>query len=201
MKTIKRKVLLNDLENSVEQHLQIATREFQNMSTHELLTPGEHGGWSIAQCLEHLNCYGNYYLPAINEALNRKSKNFFSDHFKSGWFGNYFTKMMHPKTGKRKIKTLKRYNPVPTLDAHAVVAKFVEQQEILLTYLEQARHNDLDQRVPISISNWIRLKLGDVLQFVIAHNERHMKQALRVLQLSSADSAKVESLTHGSTLA
>lgn len=196
MKPIERKVLLNDLENSVEQHLQIATRDFQNMSTHELLMPGEQGGWSIAQCLEHLNRYGNYYLPAINEALNQKNSNFFSDHFRSGWFGDYFTKMMHPKTGKRKIKAFKPYNPPAILDAHAVVAVFVEQQEILLAYLERARNKDLDKRVPISIAKWIRLKLGDVLQFVIAHNERHMQQALRVVLLFPDGAKKKTFIAH-----
>jgi hypothetical protein len=73
MKTVEQNVLLNELEGKVEHHLQIATRDFQNMSAEELLTPGEHGGWSIAQCLEHLNRYGQYYFPTIKRALDQKN--------------------------------------------------------------------------------------------------------------------------------
>jgi hypothetical protein len=184
MKTVEQNVLLNELENKVEHHLQIATRDFQNMSAEELLTPGEQGGWSIAQCLEHLNRYGKYYLPTIKRALDQKNTNPSSPQFKSGWFGNYFTRMMNPETGKRKIKAFKSYVPPQTLDAHAVVAEFIEQQEILLTYLKLAANSDLNGiRIPISIAIWLRLKFGDVLQFVIAHNERHVQQALRVALL------------------
>jgi hypothetical protein len=181
MKSIEQRVLLNDLEKCAERHLQIAIHDFQNMSAEELLTPGNNGGWSIAQCLEHLNRYGKYYLPSIKRAVDQKSAKSSSGQFKSGWFGNYFTRMMNPETGKRKIKAFKSYSPPPTLDAHAVVAEFIEQQETLLTYLRLAVNSDLNGiRIPISIAKWLRLKFGDVLQFVIAHNERHVQQALRV---------------------
>jgi hypothetical protein len=181
MKTVEQNVLLNELEGKVEHHLQIATRDFQNMSAEELLTPGEHGGWSIAQCLEHLNRYGQYYLPTIKRALDQKNIRSSGQQFKSGWFGNYFTRMMNPETGKRKIKAFINYVPPQQLDAHAVVAEFIEQQETLLAYLKRAATSDLNgTRIPISIAKWLRLKFGDVLQFVIAHNERHVQQALRV---------------------
>jgi len=41
---------------------------------------------------------------------------------------------------------------------------------------------DLNQRLPISVASFIKLKLGDVLLFVVAHNGRHLKQANRALQ-------------------
>ena len=36
-------------------------------------------------------------------------------------------------------------------------------------------------KIPISISKIIRLRLGDALLFVVYHNERHVQQALNVL--------------------
>jgi len=35
-------------------------------------------------------------------------------------------------------------------------------------------------KTAISISKWIKLKLGDTLRVVIYHNQRHMAQAKRI---------------------
>ncbi|MFT3948440.1 MAG: DinB family protein [Agriterribacter sp.] len=87
--------------------------------------------------------------------------------------------MMEPETGKKKMKAFKKYNPPPQLDAPAVVAEFIQQQEKLLMLLSKASSANLDARIPISLTPLIRLKLGDVFQFVIVHDERHVQQAQR----------------------
>ena len=178
MKPVSKYLLLEKLETRVEGHLADAVRIFQNLPEALLLNPSATGGWSIAQCLEHLNRYGNYYLPQIQSGLNKKVPG--GNTFKSTWLGSYFTKMMEPSTGTKKVKAFKDYIPPTQLNAHAVVAEFIAQQETLLAYLKQARATDLNAvKIPVSIAKWIRLRLGDVLQFIIAHNERHMVQAKR----------------------
>ena len=185
MEQVNKQSLLDGLQKRVEIHLNEAIHTFQNMHEDVLLTPAKNGGWNIAQCLQHLNEYGNYYLPAIEKAISYTS-NSTKSTFTSSWFGNYFIKMMEPETGKKKMKAFKKYNPPPTLDAHAVVAGFIQQQEQLLMLLTRAASADLDTRIPISLTRLIRLKLGDTLQFVIAHNERHVQQAKRnVLKTAS----------------
>ncbi|WP_118951793.1 DinB family protein [Taibaiella helva] len=180
MKPILKSDLLHSLEQRVEQHLQITTARLQNLKPEQLLQPAPDGGWSIAQCLEHLNSYGRYYLPEIEKGLSR-ARPVTADTFTSTWLGNYFTRMMEP--GAKKYKAPKDHRPAPDLDAVAVIATFIEQQETLLAYLRQAGAADMDKvRIPISIARWIRLKLGDVFRFLVAHNERHMQQALRLLK-------------------
>lgn len=174
--------LLNMLETRVENHLQEAIRVFQNAPTEILLKPAENGGWSIAQCLEHLNRYGNYYLPEIKNGLAKQDGNLGPDTFKSTWLGSYFTRMMEPETGKKKSKAFKDYSPAPDLDAHAVVAEFIQQQEELIGLLKKAHNADLNTiKIPVSIAKWIKLRLGDVFGFLIAPNHRHMLQAKRNL--------------------
>lgn len=181
MSNISKIQLLESLENEVEKHLQIAIHTFQNLNETTLLQIPENGGWSVAQCFEHLNSYGRYYLTQINIALDKGTEKSLSTIFKGSWLGTYFTNMMLPSNTK-KYKAFKGHIPPVNLNAHAVLAEFIEQQETLLNYLKQARNTDLDKvRVPISIAKWIRLKLGDVFQFVIAHDERHIQQAQRVL--------------------
>lgn len=176
MKSIDNTQLLHKLEEQVEQHIQAAIQHFQNIPEDVLLASSVNHGWSIAQCLAHLNSYGDYYLPAIHRSLKEKTK----DHsFVSSWLGAYFKKMMDPSTGKQKFKAFKGHIPPAHLDAHKVVAEFIRQQEVLLRYLREAKEADLNTRIPISLTKWIKLKLGDTFQFLIAHNERHLQQAKR----------------------
>lgn len=175
---LSKHTLLETLQKRVEGHLDTAVEIFQNMKEEQLLAPAENGGWSIAQCLQHLNVYGDYYLPQIKKTIDKHTDTAKTD-FKSSWFGAYFTKMMEPEIGTKKMKAFKKYNPPPQLNAHAVVAAFIQQQETLLTLLQKASSADLDAKIPISLTPLIRLKLGDTFQFVIAHDERHMQQAKR----------------------
>jgi hypothetical protein len=46
-----------------------------------------------------------------------------------------------------------------------------------LQLLNKARNTDLGKiRIPISIAPFIKLKLGDVFAFIIAHHQRHFVQ-------------------------
>ncbi|MEY4929399.1 MAG: hypothetical protein RI909_123 [Bacteroidota bacterium] len=180
MKTSSAKHLIDTLENQVETHIHDAVKIFQNLSSEILLKPAANGGWSIAQCLWHLNSYGDYYLPKIQSGLARNYP--FNPDFKSTWLGSYFTRIMKPGSQMKKYKAFKNHVPPVIPDAHQVVAEFIQQQEQLLAYLKQARQTDLNRvRISISIMRWLKLKLGDVFQFIIAHDERHLQQAKRNL--------------------
>lgn len=182
MGVVNKTEFLNSLEDRVEDHLQLAVNRFQNLPESELLRPSENGGWSIAQCLWHLNSYGDFYLPEIDRAMKAKKGNPMRDTFKRGWIGSYFTKMVSPETGKRKMKAMKANSPELELDAYAVVAEYIRQQETLLLYIREAKHKDLEaHKLKTSVSVFINLKLGDVLQFLVTHDDRHLQQAKRNL--------------------
>lgn len=181
MKTVNKNELLAKLTLMVERHLDEATFKFKPNATAILTAPASNGGWSIVQCLEHLNTYGNYYLPRIEKGLHSFSGQP-TDTFKSSWLGMYFTNMMDVSKGTKKYKAARLHVPVPLLDAQVVLAEFVRQQQALLGYLRLAANVDLNAiKIPISIAKLINLKLGDVLQFMVMHNERHLQQASRNL--------------------
>ncbi|AQG78331.1 DinB family protein [Spirosoma montaniterrae] len=186
--TISQQEWLDSLEQCVEQHIQKAI-DFQNMDDAVLNKPASDGGWSVAQCLAHLNSYGQYYLPYLKSGLGGQSGKRGAAVFKSSWLGNYLTRLMNPNLSKRKFKAAQRHQPTAYLSAQQVVAEFIDQQEALLVLLKKAALADLSQgRIPTSVMPWIRLSLGDVLQFVIVHNERHIAQAGRVLSGCTASS-------------
>lgn len=164
--------------------LRAEVRSWDALPAETLLASPEPGSWSAAQCLDHLNGYGDFYLPHMSRALDAAAP-LGSKTFQSGWLGGYFARSMEPRpdgTPKSKIKAVAKHTPLPDLDAAAVRRTFLEQQDELLRLIEIARAKNLEQRaIPISIASWIRLRTGDVFRFLIAHNRRHFAQALRAL--------------------
>ena len=199
MRTYNSEQLITALQKQTEGFLDKAVAEWQMLSSVKLLYQSSPEKWSAAQCLEHLNSYGDYYLPAIENAiLKAKQKNSTaSNEFVPGWFGNYFTELMLPKEDGKKIKkmkAMKAYSPINDLDASAVISKFIDQQEKMLLLLEEARKVDLGKiHVPVSIAKWLKLKLGDTFLFVIAHNYRHVLQAQKALECSGIKTVFVPS--------
>ncbi len=176
--------LLRELHEKTETFLQEAISEWQMMPAEVLLMQPSANKWSAAQCLEHLNSYGRYYLPAIENAIveAREKGKLPAPSFNSGWLGNYFTNMMKPSPKMKKMASPKDHLPKANLNAVAVISEFIDQQEKLLKLLELSRDVDLNKTtVAISIAKFIKLKLGDVFLFLLAHNERHIVQAENAL--------------------
>jgi len=157
--------------------------------------------WSANECLQHLNSYGRFYLPGIEEALKKSQIDQSATSFSPGWLGNYFTKLMMPGTdGKpsKKMNSPKDHSPKTIIDSPLVISEFIDQQEKLLALLNTAKKFDLNTvKVGISIAPIIKLKLGDVFRFVIAHQVRHILQAERALANAGVaqEKLKVISLT------
>jgi hypothetical protein len=182
--------LIDQLQQQTESFLQKATVDWQMISPARLLQPPSEKKWSVAQCLDHLNSYGRYYLPAIEEAIQKaKEKNWAAeDQFVPGWLGNYFTALMAPDSEGKKMKKMsapKNHIPVADLDSDRVLSEFIDQQEKMLQLLEDAKKVSLGKsRVSISIAKFIQLKLGDTFRFLTMHTYRHLLQAERALQAS-----------------
>ncbi len=174
--------LLNQLQEQTEQFIAQAVSNWQIIPHKQFGYKQLPEKWSANQCLQHLNSYGTYYLPAIEKAITiaqtKEQQN--NNQFKSGWLGNYFTNLMQPKADgslSKKMQTPKNHQPTNNSESHLSIAEFIDQQERLLVLLEQAKQIDLNRtKVPISIAPFIKLKLGDVFMFLVAHNFRHVLQ-------------------------
>lgn len=165
----------------IEQTRQIMNR-VEKLNNHDLFILSwkeDENSWSILECLEHLNLYGDFYLPQIEDRIKRSTTRPEAE-FKSGLLGNYFSKSMLPKEKLNKMKTFKDKNPLNALLDKAVIDRFMNQQVKLLDLLHQSRKVSLNKvKIETSFSALIRLKLGDTFQFLINHNLRHLQQIER----------------------
>ncbi|MGE8553159.1 MAG: DinB family protein [Chryseobacterium jejuense] len=178
---ISTEALLDELKSRAGHHLQYAETLLLKPEN-ELNFRITSDSWSTLECLEHLNRYGDFYIPEISRRIS-SSKTTPKSDFKPGILGNYFAKSMLPKEKLNKMKTLKAMNPIHSQLNKEVVNEFIKQQQQLLDLLEKARYTNLEKtKTAISISKLITLKLGDTFRFVIYHNARHMAQAESVLK-------------------
>lgn len=145
--------------------------------------------WSILECLEHLNLYGDFYLKELEERMLAAQPAPLVTKFKSGWLGNYFATSILPNedgTLKSSMKTFKDKDPVNVSSdlSRTVVQRFLKQQERFMELLEMAAQYNLTKvRTRITILQSIKLlRLGDTFRFVINHEYRHIFQAERARQ-------------------
>lgn len=163
--------LLHQLQLQVEQHVQLAIATIQNLNEDILTYKPNPNAWSIAQCVWHLNSYAAFYHPLFADVVRNSSP---KQSYKSGILGRYFINMM--LNTSKKLNAHKRHHPPLGIDAHKEVALFIDYQEELLGLIKALEYADLNKRIPISIAPFIRLRIWDVVQFMVAHNQRHMNQ-------------------------
>jgi hypothetical protein len=172
----------NLIQSLLEQTQQI-TNQTEKLKTFDLQTltwKQNETSWNILECLEHLNLYGDFYLPEIESKIKNSTTK--ADlEFKSGVLGNYFSKSMLPKVKLNKMKTFTDKNPLNVNLDKSVIDKFISQQTKLLDLLNQSRNVSLNKvKIQTSISSLIKLKLGDTFQFFINHIIRHFAQIDRI---------------------
>ena len=136
--------------------------------------------WSILECLEHLNRYSRYYNPALAKAIENNSDGTYVQGISYSWFGKKSLEMVRPQNTK-KHKTVKHMNPINSSLGRATVEEFEQHQAELLRLLQAAKKANLHKKaVPVEFFKLLKLRIGEALEFVVLHEERHIQQALRV---------------------
>ena len=184
MTRYKSEDLLNELAEDVKK-IKKGAHYFSSVEKNKMVYCPAKKKWSIVQVLEHMNAYCRFYLPQIEKELSVLSQKS-SPVFTPGFLGNMFTNSMRPKNVfeiKNKMKTSKKYTFPNSLNVETVLQEFLDHQDRLLQLMELAKTRDLNAiRLPITITSLVKLKLGDVFRFLVAHEQRHMIQARNTLK-------------------
>ena len=158
-------------------------KTFEQQQAETLNHRPQPASWNALECLEHLNLYGAFYLKEIEQQLAFKRLGN-STVFKPGLLGNYFVSLVNTNRGVvKKMKSPHNMMPVQTGADNQVVSTFIAQQQQLRKLLLACYTVDLQKnRTAISLTRFIRLRLGDTLRFVVYHNRRHTLQAQRAIR-------------------
>lgn len=183
------KIPATQLINELIQQTEKATatvRAYRDLPIEQLNRKPLPESWSILECLEHLNLYGDFYLPEMERRILAAKTLNKASIFRSGVIGNYFANLMKPGKKMKKMQSPKDKNPVHAQStlSEATIERFLKQQEHLLRLLQLAKKVDLTRtKTAISISTMIKLRLGDTFRFYVYHIERHIAQAQRILDV------------------
>jgi hypothetical protein len=182
MKKLLQEEFLSQTERQLEEQLKLVISVFQNLPEDTLLKPAANNGWSIAECLAHLNSYAEFHEPRITKALEGASTIEAPAIFKHSFLGRYFITSMDPDLSKKKFKAMKKHKPVKVMNPDIVVSAFIQHLENMLGLLTKAKRKNLRKTsVSTSISPLLKINLGDAMTFLLTHNRRHLEQAKRNL--------------------
>jgi hypothetical protein len=184
MSTFNKKNLLSELHDRLEL-VRNNVQPFCRLSEEQLNSRAIPGKWSIAEIFEHLNITHGLYLRAINNVMADAPINN-KDKFNSGWMGNLFYNIIMPRPDGTvfKLKAPKKlHSKTVQLNGREVLGKFLQQIDEFDHILELSAYVDLQKvKIPLSFTNLVKLRLGDILRFIAAHSERHLLQAQRVMK-------------------
>jgi len=188
MAVFSKQSLITELLDRTEL-VKASTQSFLRLQKQHLLIRPSPDKWSIAEIFGHLNIahdiYIRYILSKIAMAPDVKGES-----YRSGLLGEWLYGKMMPRPDGTVFKL-----PSPRslqasregLDGQAELQRFLHQCDSLDDILRHVATKDLQGiRIPLSFTKLLRLRLGDNLRYMVAHNERHLLQAHKVLQVCPA---------------
>ncbi len=135
------------------------------------------GGWSIAECLQHLTATTHLYLPILQSALQNAPAG--GGPYKMDWRGRLLKWVLEPPY-RLRVKTLPSLEPnIP--DYERVLPDFLASQDQLLGAMQAWRGRALDKvQVTSPFNKRLRYNIYSLFNVVAAHQRHHLWQAQRV---------------------
>lgn len=144
------------------------------------------GGWSAAECIEHLILTSRAVLPQLDEALANKRSTRLPARIRCNLIGWLVWLAVRPSM-KMKAKTSPDFTPGTDRPADEILAEFRELQAGLLERLQRSDGLAIDRIMIASPFNErLRYTVYSAFTIVAAHEHRHLEQAERALAASGA---------------
>lgn len=174
--------LLLQLQKLTSRLSEIVARDFLPLSEEQLNWKEEAHEWSIGECLSHLNSISKTHLEEISKAISQSPYRSPNTYFEQNWLGKRLVARVRLNQNnqiKKPRQSPSQYAPV--FHATNIVQTFLDNQKQILQFLKSAQQIDIQKtKIPIAFGGLIKIPLGDVLQMIVYHHERHLVQAQRV---------------------
>jgi hypothetical protein len=176
--------LLGNLEQSLKDALETLRQELAPLDEATLQRrPDDPKRWNMLECFEHLNLHYTDYLSAIELGIHKaKAHKFVAQpnlEVKYTWLGRESMKWVEGRVSSKRRKTSKRYNPLgKPLSANALKSLIINIEK-LLRIIHLSKEVDLNRtKVRFAVVPMFKYNLGNLLEFMAAHTQRHIAQAL-----------------------
>lgn len=171
--------LLNHLETTLRSMLDQVRTQIAEKPIESLQRRRDGNTWNALECIAHLNVFLEMYMPRLEQAIHRSKAR--------RW--NPGTDVRYTRTGRRIVKraniankkprrTPKRYDFGNAPLGNDVIKTFLINSERLLRNIQAARAVDLNRaKIGWGPSSFFKLTLGNVLEWLVLHGQRHVQQA------------------------
>ncbi|TNE56415.1 MAG: DinB family protein [Bacteroidetes bacterium] len=177
------KDLLLHLESQLRSTLDEIRSNYSQQSIDRLQQRTNPDSWTPLEILAHLHQYAEDYLPGIHRAIHRAKARRWSPGPSVEYTarGRRLIRRGNPENGK-PYKSYKRYNFGQQAVDRSIIKTFLIQNEQLLRTLQAAQDVDLNRAtVPKAHSRIGKYTLGNLLEFLVLHQRRHLDQIGRIL--------------------
>ncbi|GAB3546155.1 DinB family protein [Spirosoma fluminis] len=177
----------HELQTRLSAVLHTLAQEFQPLRDEQLRWKPSPDRWSILECLQHLNLAERFYIRNIQHKVDQfglQQTNPTDQTLESDWIGKMMRYAVDPEV-KFKVPAPGMIRPrrADELQPAEVIPQFIELQTLLRQLLDKAVYLDWNkEKVSSLFGNWLTVRLGDVMQMLVSHTERHINQAMRVKQ-------------------
>jgi len=183
MNTVK---FLSELKKRLANIISDYRENVKSLDQSRLTERPSENSWSIIECLDHLVITGKLYIPQFEDAVRNEQYGPPTRTFTRGLIGRFAAGSMRPKKHKIpfKMKTFKELEPMrKDWDIAVTKEAFESQIKTLEEVIDRALAINVGKaRITTALGSKIKLKMGDALDFVLAHIERHMLQMEKILQ-------------------
>ena len=182
-------------QQKLDELSQMFRNEFGSVSSEKMNLKPAPESWSIAETIMHLYMTNGDYLKVFEKVNKGESTVPFLGKvpFIVKMFGNMIFKAVDPAR-KKKIKTMKPWNPSESKVEEDILDKFLEQQKWLSEAIGKTKpYLEKDLVISSPANRNIVYKLEKAIDIVVNHEERHLEQCREVL-LAIGNQAPADSL-------
>lgn len=140
------------------------------------------GGWSIAQCLQHVTMVTLRLMPAVDQMIDEARKRQLAGlpGYRRSLVLAWVTRGLEPPPHWR-IRTSRELEPGAEFDRDHLLAGFLAVHGELAANLREATEVHPDRaRTAVPFAPLLRMTLGQAVEFILAHARRHLWQARQV---------------------
>lgn len=173
---------LTGLAKTISGYERRAREQFGSLDYEKFNWSPEPGRWSIGQCLEHLVKSNEPYFAIFDSLANGTHQSTIWQRLPilPGLWGRALYNMINPENTK-KGKAPRIFQPTIGTVPLSTLDEFCRQQPRLIAAMHDLKHLDLEATIITSpVARFVTYSLRDTFAILVAHEERHLRQAERV---------------------
>ncbi len=174
--------LLGRLETDLRNILDIIRTKIATLPEEALKVRTHQEHWNMLECFAHINIFNDMYLSRIDMAIHKGKARKWTPTPKVRYtmMGLNDIRRANPYNNK-KFRTHKRYNFIHQPLSAEVVKTTIIHCERLLRSIQASKEIDLNKpMVKRGKSGFFKYTLGNILEWLVAHTQRHVDQATRI---------------------